>query len=163
MTISRRTLLGLGLALLCVGCAPAKLAFPPLPPDQTATLSGSRFRASKPLTPDFLTPDIRVYLSTIDGVPTNFDLTDADRTMPVPAGVHAIGIKVDTLSGFSEFATQVTLEAGRSYVARAAASDGGVLTVWVEENGGGVIGNRIVSSEGLNWFGTVTPFFMRTK
>lgn len=106
-----------------------------------ATLYGSRDPNLVPLV-----ADARTFVTAVDGRPTGRGPHTWDEPLLVAAGLHTIQIAVNQRPMTGTVGTQLTLEAGKSYVVQGQTSDLGKKgSVWIEEKGTDrIVGEKMV-------------------
>lgn len=144
----KRTIGGMALGslvlVLVYGCtspnrAPNYEPEPGLTAQTGATLYGARDRD-----PDITVADPRVMIATIDGRPTGRTVATFDQPLLVSAGTHSVHLWVRQAQRGGAIATQLTVDAGKSYAVRMK-RDGRMVNLWFEmQPSGEPVGDKVV-------------------
>src|ERR1700722_6202225 len=132
------------LGVILSSCAAPPAMYSPdasLTPATAATLYGSRDPNPIPLV-----ADARTFVTAVDGRSTGRGPYTWDEPLLVAAGLHTIQIATQQRPMAGTVGTQLTLEAGKSYVVQGETSDLGKKgRVWIEERGTGrIVGEKMV-------------------
>ncbi len=138
MTISAAAIM-IATSIVLGGCAapsPSYVPDPSLTAANAATLYGSRQEHSK-----LFVPDTQTTIVAIDGTRTG---ADADTPILVSPGTHTVAIATRYGNTGGGLATQMSFEAGKTYVLRGEVSSRSYASVWLtEKETGETVGEKL--------------------